>query len=49
MPMNAIRKSNKTLSRTEKIFTLPSVAEPAKVGTSQVIPAHVVLSNNHND
>jgi len=47
--MNAIRKSNTTLSRTEKILVLPSAAFPAKVGTSQVMPAHVALSSNHND
>ena len=47
--MKAMRNSNTTLSLTENIFKLLSAAVPAKVGTSQVIPAHAVLSNNHND
>ncbi len=44
----AIRNSSTTLSRTEKTLMLPSAAFPAKVGTNQVIPAHVALSSSHN-
>jgi hypothetical protein len=47
--INAIKKSNAMLSRTEKTFMFPSAAAPAKVGTIHVMAAQVVLNNSQRD
>ena len=44
-----IRNINMILSLIEKIFTIPSADEPAKVGTMYVMDAQAALNNNQSD